>query len=309
MFPRHLTIRSLFLLAVLLGARTAPASADPPGFAFLEVPSGARAAALGGAYAALGQGVESMFWNPAGLAAVERIEIGGTHTEYLQSLRHEGFAGAMPLGRGGLGASVRALYSEPIAQRDDLGNEVGTFGAHDLEFKLGWGMRSGERLRWGLSAQVVEERIASAAATTFAFGAGATWDPAFLAGLRLAVSAENIGPSPAFTIDGTKGADVPLPMAVQTGGSFARGAGGSWQLRGALEARMTTGRKALGLVGAEVEHDTGIALRGGYRINDDTASYSAGIGWRIGSVRLDYAFVPFDLDLGNTHRIGFVAGF
>src|SRR5262245_3075460 len=159
MFPRHLTIRTLFLLAVLLGARTLPASADPPGFAFLEVPSGARAAALGGAYAALGEGVEAMFWNPAGLAAVEKIEVGGTHTEYLQSLRHEGFAGAAKLWGGGLGASVRALYTEPIAQRDDLGNEIGTFGAHDLEFKAAWGMQSGEHLRWGLSAQVVEERI------------------------------------------------------------------------------------------------------------------------------------------------------
>lgn len=304
-----LRIPTLLIAVLLVGAGSIPASADPPGFAFLEVPAGARAAAMGGAYEALGQGIESVFWNPAGLAAVKKIEVAGTHTEYLQSLRHEGFAGGAPLLGGGIAGSVRALYSEPIAERDDLGNQTGTFGSHDLEFKVAWGRQASEALRWGVSAQVIEERISAASATTFAFGAGATWDPAKLPGLRLAVSAENLGPSPSYTIDGTDGAPVPLPMAVQAGGSYGTAIASGWQLRGALEGRVMRGRNGLGLVGAEIEHSSGAALRAGYRINDDTASWSAGVGMRIGSVRLDYAFVPFDLDLGNTHRIGFVASF
>jgi hypothetical protein len=308
MTSRHsLSLPTLLLVAVLAGA--APAAADPPGFAFLEVPAGARAAALGGAYATLGQGIEAVFWNPAGLAAMRKLEIAGAHTEYLQSLRHEGFAGGGPLLGGGIAGSVRALYSEPIAERDELGNQIGTFGAHDLEFKLAWGTQAGERLRWGLSAQVIEERIASAAATTVAFGAGMSWDPAVLSGLRLGVSAENLGPSPSFAIDGTDGAPVPLPTAVQAGGSYGTAVADGWQLRGALEARLTRGRTGVGLAGLELEHGSGAALRAGYRINDDTASWSAGVGMRLGSVRLDYAYVPFDLDLGNTHRIGFVASF
>ena len=36
-----------------------PALAASAGFAFLEIPTGARASALGGAYASLGQGVEA----------------------------------------------------------------------------------------------------------------------------------------------------------------------------------------------------------------------------------------------------------
>jgi pimeloyl-ACP methyl ester carboxylesterase len=36
-------------------------------------------------------------------------------------------------------ASLRALYSEPIEERDDVGNLIGSFGAHDLEFGLGYG--------------------------------------------------------------------------------------------------------------------------------------------------------------------------
>jgi hypothetical protein len=309
MLPRHLTLVSALSATLLIGSLPSPAGAEPAGFAFLEVPAGARAAAMGGAFAALGQGAEAVFWNPAGLATVKHFEVTGTHTEYLQSLRHEGFAAAAPLAGGGIAGSVRALYTEPIAQRDDLGNQTGTFGSHDLEFKVAIGMPGGERWRWGASAQVVEERIADAAATTFAFGAGASWDPGMLPGLRLAVAGDNLGPSTQFTIDGTKGANVPLPMAVQAGGSYGSAVGSGWQLRGALEARMTRGRSAVGLVGGELEHSSGAALRAGYRINDDTASGSAGIGMRLGSVRLDYAYVPFDLDLGNTHRFGFTATF
>ena len=51
-------MRLRLLLAGSLLAIAAPARADAPGFAFLEVPAGARAAALGGAYSSLAEGVD-----------------------------------------------------------------------------------------------------------------------------------------------------------------------------------------------------------------------------------------------------------
>ena len=85
-----MNFRSPALTALLLVVvSAAPAGATPAGFAFLEVPAGARASALGGAFVAPGEGVEAAFWNPAGLAAVERIQITGSHYEYFQHLRHD----------------------------------------------------------------------------------------------------------------------------------------------------------------------------------------------------------------------------
>src|SRR5262245_41218144 len=109
MIGRTLVLSSL----VLLSAAGSTAAADPSGFAFLEVPAGARAAALGGAFVSLGEGVEAVFWNPAGLAATEGVQISGSHDELFQNLRHDRFAVAGRLWGGGISGSVRALYSGP----------------------------------------------------------------------------------------------------------------------------------------------------------------------------------------------------
>jgi len=298
---------------VLLCAQ--PASCAPPGFAFLEVPAGARASALGGAFGSLAQGVEAAFWNPAGLESVKGIQITGTHAEYVQTLRHEQFAVAGHVLGGGLAASLRALYSEPIEERDVLGNLIGSFGAHDLEFALAYGRSVAPGLSVGGTVQAVRERIADAAASTYAAGLGAVWAPARVSGLRLGLSAHNLGSAARFGLEGGPGAPVALPAAVQAGGSWQRSLARGAVLRTALEGRFTRGRNGIGLVGVEMATAGGAngagaaALRGGLRVNDDASSYSLGAGYALAGLRLDYAFVPLRLDLGDTHRISFTAQF
>src|SRR5213083_3055295 len=106
------------------------AFALPPGFAFLEIPTGARASAMGGAYSTLSKGAEAAFWNPAGLEAVKDVQIMGGHYELFSKLRHDHFVAAWRMFGLGASGSVRALYSEPIEERDELGNLIGTFGSH-----------------------------------------------------------------------------------------------------------------------------------------------------------------------------------
>src|SRR6266571_607401 len=135
--PHYRATAVLAVLGLALGAHAA--CADPAGFAFLEVPAGARASALGGAYASLAQGAEAVYWNPAGLNGTHGVELTASHYEFFQSLRHDQFALATHRLGGGLAASIRAQYSEPITARDEFGNEIGTFGSHDLELALGYG--------------------------------------------------------------------------------------------------------------------------------------------------------------------------
>ena len=290
----------LTVVALILAAR---ASAEPAGFAFLEVPAGARASALGGAYSTWAEGAEAAFWNPAGLADVQGIQIVGSHYEFFQNLRHDQFAVAGRLLGGGVATALRALYSEAIVERDDLGNEIGTFGGHDLEFSLAYGLGMGPGLRAGGSAQIVRERIANSAATTYAFGAGTTWEPARNPGLRFGLSAQHLGPAATYVIDGQRGGPVSLPAAVQLGASYGLGVAGSFQLRGSLEGRLTRGRGGVAMLGAELAHPMGAALRLGLRANDETGSFSLGAGYAMRSLRMDYAFVPYRLDLGDTHRM------
>ena len=305
--------RLAILCAALLLPAARPATCAPPGFAFLEVPAGARAAALGGAFTTLARGVEASFWNVAALDQVRGIQIAGTHAEYVQTLRHEQFALAGRLFGGGLAASVRAMYSEPIEERDELGNLIGSFGAHDLEFGLAYGRSAAPGLSLGAGAQLVRERIADASAMTYSFGLGALWSPAGVKGLRLGLAAEHLGPAARFTIEGVEGEPVALPAALQAGGSWESAAGRGAVLRAALETRCTRGRGAIGMLGVELatpgrEDGSGAAaLRGGLRVNDDASSFSLGVGYALRGLRLDYAFVPLRLDLGDTHRVSLTA--
>jgi hypothetical protein len=308
-------IRLAILSAALVLLLPRPAASDAAGFAFLEVPAGARAAALGGAYTTLARGVDAAFWNVAALDQVRGIQVAGTHAEYIETLRHDHFALAGRLFGGGVAASVRAMYSEPIEERDELGDLVGSFGAHDLEFGLAYGRTLAPGLSLGAGAQLVRERIADASAQTWSVGFGALWEPAPLRGVRLGVSAEHLGPADEFVVEGVPGAPVALPAAVQAGGSWEGTLGrGAW-LRTALEARATRGRNAVGLLGVEVATAGGAdgagsaALRTGLRVNDDVSGFSLGAGYALGGLRLDYAFVPLKLDLGDTHRISFTAQF
>jgi hypothetical protein len=305
-------MKALFVLALAAGAVIAGATTTwsaPPGFAFLEIPVGARGSALGGAYASLVSGPEALFWNPGGLPGPKGLELSGGHTEWLQKLRHDYFATGGPVGPGVLAASVRALYSEAIDERDDEGNLIGSFGAHDLEFALGYGQRVSSDVSMGATASVLRERISNLAATTYAFGVGGAWEPNAIPGLRLAVAGQNLGPAAHYTIDGIRGEPVTLPAAVQTGLSYSHGLGSRLTMRIPVEGRLTRGRNAIGVVGAELGDLSGACLRMGVRMNDASSVMSFGAGYAMPGITLDYAFVPLRDDLGDTHRFAFTARF
>jgi hypothetical protein len=302
-------MRRILLPTVLLLIAAASAHAAPPGFAFLELPTGARAAALGGAYASLATGPEAAFWNAAGVAETRGLEVAAGHAELMEKLRHDYFSLGGRMFGGGVAASVRALYSEPIEERDDLGNLIGSFGAHDLELAFSYGRPVAAGLALGGSVALIRERISNLAAQTYAFGVGGTWSPASLEGLRLGFAGQNLGPSAHYTIDGVQGEPVGLPAAFQTGVSYTRGVGERFHATGSLEGRATRGKSGIGFVGTELADVTGASLRLGRRFNDTASTLSYGAGYVMQSITLDYAFVPFRDDLGDTHRFAFRAKF
>ena len=303
--------RRFGLTAVLLTAAAvlpSLAAAAPPGFAFLEIPAGARISALGGAGGSFASGAEAMFWNPASLESAKGVQVTASHFQMYESLKHDDFAVGGHLWGGGIAASVRALYTSTIDERDDAGNLIGGFGAHDLEFGLGYGWRVRPGLAMGASARLVRERIADRAAQTYALGAGATWEPAAISGLRVAVSGHNLGPAAHYTFDGVSGAPVGLPAALQAGASMGWPVG-NLALRAGAEARLTRGRNGIGIAAAELTGLSGASLRSGLRINDTATNFSLGVGYTLTRLDLDYAWVPSRLDLEDTHRISFRAQF
>jgi hypothetical protein len=228
--------------------------------------------------------------------------VSGSHSELHSQLHSDAVVFGGKAWGGGYALSMRALYSEAIEARDENGNLTGTFGAHDLEFALAYGHRAGGGVAFGGSAALVRERIDNAAAQTFAFDLGATLEPAGLPGTRMSLALENVGSPAHYTFDGSDGADVPLPAALTTAVSYARLTGHGLTVRGALEGRFIGGRAGLGAIGAEVANAAGMAFRAGWRINDASADLTLGAGYSTRGLAFDYAFIPLDLSLGESHR-------
>src|SRR5579884_3969361 len=103
------------LIACALAA-SAWAGAGSDGAAFLQLPLGARAAALGGAYDALATDAYAPAWNPAGLAFEPSASVSASYLSYLDAMSYDAFSAAVPLRNGGDGG-VAAPSSTSIRAR------------------------------------------------------------------------------------------------------------------------------------------------------------------------------------------------
>ena len=68
------------LTQAVVAAGLAALLAQPAAANFVEVETGARAMGMGGAFIAVADDVTALHWNPAGLSAVDRVQVFGMRT-------------------------------------------------------------------------------------------------------------------------------------------------------------------------------------------------------------------------------------
>jgi hypothetical protein len=293
----------LLLLAVL------PATAGTTtGFSFLDLPAGARIAALGGAGAALAAGPVALFWNPAGLAPEEpaagsRGRVLFDHHESIQQFRQELVGAVLQHGGDGMGVGLNAHYTEAIEERDPLGNLLGTFGATDLAVAFGLAKTAAPGVRLGGALQWTHEVLAGNGASALGLSAGGMYAVPGAKGLTLGASVRNLGKSPAFKAeDGSDGDKVSQPFTLQAGAAYGNSTG-SIRWLAAADLVKLKGDSAEGRLGLEVSPIMNLALRAGWMLGQDAADLTAGAGIVVGRFDIDYAFVPYHDQLGSSHRI------
>ena len=86
-------IRRIIICAVIIitaAAQSAVAGeAGTSGFMFLRLGNGARPSGLAEAFTAVSDDASSIYYNPAGMANVEGLELDLTHSEWLVDIRFE----------------------------------------------------------------------------------------------------------------------------------------------------------------------------------------------------------------------------
>ena len=152
---------------------------------FLSIGVGARAQGMGSAVIASSSDVFSLFWNPAGLAAIEspNLQLGAMHSEWFAGIgKHDVFAASIPMqsrnSRLALGfvrfgidgiPNTLSLYNDDGSINYD---NIQEFSAADFAFFAGFGTEKekwGGKLYLGSSAKIVR-RVIGQFANSWGFG-------------------------------------------------------------------------------------------------------------------------------------------
>ena len=285
------------LLAALLVLPGASARAAETA-AFLNIGAGARYLGMGGAGAALSDDANSLYWNPAGLAALGKREATASHAELSQTVRHDFLAYAQPTSLGTFAGGVTYLSQSALEGRDAQGHPTGGYQASDAALSLAYGRKT-ELADIGGTLKYVQSHIGSAQAETVAFDLGARRT---LGSWTLGAALRNAGPGMKYDVQRN---DLPLRLAF--GAAYRLSAGH------ALAAEWTNGPRGTGNdfgFGGEFRARKGVRLRAGYTTQsaitggsgfDAVRGLTLGVGLDGARWRLDYAAVPMG-ELGSTHR-------
>ncbi|GIK59188.1 MAG: PorV/PorQ family protein [Ignavibacteriota bacterium] len=169
------------------------------GAAQLLIPAGPRGIAMGESNVATSYGVESLFWNPAGVAKIDgSASVLFSHMSYIADIGVEyGAVAANFEGFGVISFSVKALDVGDIlvTTTQDPDGTGDTFSPQFLTAGVSYSRQLTERIAVGLTGNFLSEKLGNVSASGFALNVGVIYnDLADINGLSIGVVMKNIGP-------------------------------------------------------------------------------------------------------------------
>ncbi len=328
-FKRTLTIFAFVVQAFLaLGVFAQSLTTAKYAGEFLSTGAGARALGMGGTSAAFANDVSAVYWNAAGLSALEYPEALFMHAQRFSGIVKFNFgAVALPYGKNAtLGLGVIRLGVDDIPftllPRSDLAlgeayEEDGVtrinspfaaeyFSDAEYGFFLSYGKRKSENFSYGGSVKIVHKAFHDVSAWGIGFDIGAQGKVGdkLLVGANFqdvttTILAWNTGRKELIVPTLKIGAALPL-KAEFLKGVLMPAVDADIRFEGRdFAAEFAAGPASLDYhAGLEYVLQEKIALRAG----SDAGYFSAGAGLHLPKLQVDYAFMSHS-DLGDTHRI------
>jgi hypothetical protein len=295
----------------------------------LLIPVGARDLAMGGASLAVSQGVDAIFWNPAGLARQTNSAEGTLTTmSYIADIRvNYGAVGIMFSGFGTVGLSIKTLNfgDVPLTTNDDPENLSGrTYSPTLLNVGLSFARPFTDAITAGVTLKVISEKLGRVNGSGFALDLGVQYhNIGGLKGLHMGLALKNIGPQVSFDGSGllrpatasagrrseqfysSKAASFELPSSVELGLAYSRNINESlsWNLNGTFANNNLSLDGYRG--GAELAYKSGsigFAARGGIELSPTETGVDEQIFGPTFGFGLNYAATGIDMTLDYAYR-------
>ena len=322
---------SLALPLKLAAFGAAGAAAAP----YLKMPMGARGTAMGEAFSGIANDVSALYYNPAGLTALDSAQLELMHLEGFGGVRYENLGLAVPAELVGLDVWGTIGFSYTLVGIEDIPRtqiQPGTPDTFDQAYAdRGFLFTSGASVvtasyAWqatklysiGATFKAINEKVDTASGWGLAGDIGLLSRPEIVHGLSAGMTLQNVGTSP------SKDASLPISLRI--------GLGYQWDYpftKDTWDDRLLVGMDIVMPIvpvdgvwhlnlGTEYQRwfDTQFAaLRLGFRYPTDLGSLASltvggGLGTELpgATLSLDYAWVPYG-ELGSMQRIAITAAF
>ncbi len=292
------------LMSVLLMTHASFAAGET-GLAVLKVGVGARAVAMGEAFTALADDASGIYWNPAGSVWIKKRQAHFSHNSWIQGINHNVASLTFPTKIGSFGLGLLLNNMDGFERRTIASEEPsGTFSAHDFSFAVNYARHMNEQISFGLNFKYFNEKIYIEDASGYMIDLGARYSTP-VHGLFVAGAIQNLG----FTTEMAQ-EKIRLPQTLRFGAAYHLpfSAVKNKVLLAADFVQIFDDASHVN-IGAELLPVDAISLRTGYQTGFEDKGLSAGFGLHVNWLDIDYAYVPFGRDLGDSHRFSLTTTF
>lgn len=143
---------------------------------FLNLNVDARSSAMAGSFVSMDNDVNSIFYNPAGLASLKGKQASIGFFKYLMDINSGSASYSQKYKElGYIGAGIRYVNYGTIDKYDENFQNLGTFGASDLALSLGYANKYKENLHYGANAKLIYSTIDEYSSVGLALDLGALY--------------------------------------------------------------------------------------------------------------------------------------
>ena len=162
---------------------------------FLKIGVGAKPMAMGGAYAAAGQDVFSLYWNASGITEVNEFALNVTQTQWFADITHSFVGIVLPvMENSAIGLHSIFLKTDPI-QITTIESPRGTnefYEVSDLAIAVSYAQRVVDFLSIGMTGKYIHQAIYNESASGIAFDLSSTLNIPFK-GMKMGMNFSNFG--------------------------------------------------------------------------------------------------------------------